>query len=233
MSKSLLLLAAGGLLLYGLTRTKTNLSQGTTQGGINALIEATQNPSVVVKPATVEVTATLPGVAGFNNITTSEVPLNVFQITEDVRIEGVTAPMANIPEGALISANELAWIDTRAQDEARQEAAQTAQLAVAQQEAAYYAANTTEVREAAAAAVPADSGVWGVWNWLVRESNVGAPELLNEDLYARFLRDFSGVNPKVLMDYASSINGAMALRNWISSHAVAHLGLTGQTWTWR
>jgi len=202
MRLSLPLMAIGALALYSLTRPRA----GTAEAGINVLQEFTQNPNIVIKPVSVPVVA----VSG-QPTSSSEVPDNIFQITEDVRIEGFTSPIANIPAGALVTSNDLAWISTLAADSASQAAGAAEVQASSASESAYYAS--------AASAVPSSSG-GDFPQWVFNKTNYGDKRLMTESLYQEGKALFSSVSMTSIVNYMNSHAFHYDTRNWILGHAV-------------
>lgn len=206
--KNLPLLALGGFLLYQLS--KSSPAKGTAAGGIEYLQVVSNNPQVVIKPATVTP-------AGFEATATGDVPKNIFQVTQDVFVSGATGPVVNIPGGQLVTTNELAWIDTKAQDEATRAAATGATSAAYAQETAYYAANVP-VLQNQAAALSANSSGESVWfeAWAITG---GDSRLMTDSLYQTLKRKYSQSVPlSKVIGFAQAINGAYGLTSWFASH---------------
>lgn len=227
---SLLALAAGALYLMSSKKSTTNVGStastitphvGTEAGGVAYLQEATMNPSAIMKPVSVVSVATTPGVQGFAATVSNEVPANVFQATQDIRIEGITAPIANIPAGALVSSNELAWISTVAADEVYRESQVAAQQAANVVESSYYASNV---------GLPA-AGTSGsaAWNDAWTKTDGARSALLTEALYQEIKTKYAAsTSMGSILEYAKSINGNYSLYSWFAGHAVQMGAVNGK-----
>jgi hypothetical protein len=213
----LVLLGGAALLLIGITKAQAGgVAQPSPALGAAVLQAATGNPNIVAKPLTV--------VPVGMNVAITDVPGNLSIVTGDVRIEGLTAPIANIPAGQLISNSELSYIAEKAIDESQRIQDIAATQAVQAQEAAYYVSNFTSPSPQIAT-----GGGSGPWNAAWSAAG-GISNLLNEALYQTIKAQFSGtVSIGSVLDFAKSINGHYAFYSWFQAHAIPAGTVNGKT----